>query len=71
MCYTGKCPFEDYMGDCTQWQDEREYLLQNFGFSCLTPMAPEEEGLPFKEAIQALYDYKDAKKVARKLSQGY
>jgi hypothetical protein len=71
MCYTGKCSFEDHMGGCTQGQDEKEYLLQNFGFSCLIPMAPEEEDLPFKEAIQALYDYRAARAIARKLSQRY
>jgi len=34
-------------------------------------MAPEEEDLPFKEAIQALYDYRAARAIAKKLSQRY
>lgn len=74
MCYSGRCPFENHMGDCTQASDERKFLEEKFGFSCFIPDCPEAEEFLDKieqEALKALYEYRDAKDVVRKLSGRY
>ena len=70
MCYSGRCPFEDHMGDCTKREDEKKFLEEKFNFSCFLPTSEEEE--KYLESIErdffdSLYDYREAKRVADKL----
>lgn len=71
MCYSGICPFENHMGDCTKSNDEKNFLEGKFGFSCFLPTCDEEEKY-FKsieqEFFDTLRDYRDASALARKLS---
>jgi len=74
MCYSGRCPFEDYMGDCIGAHDEKKFLEEKFGFYCFMPDSYESakylDSIE-QEFLDALREYRDAKAVARKLSGRY
>jgi hypothetical protein len=43
MCYTGRCPFEGYMGECSLYEEDKKLIEERFGIRYPCPDSKEAE----------------------------